>query len=132
MLLFLMIVCFVGCGKLEKGTDGRISFVVCTEEMIPSELKQLIEDKKQHSFAMSYVSGETMYVAVGYGAHDTRDLCVVVEDFYMTDKVAYLDTNLLSAGMTPSDANAVGECSMYPYIVIKCDRFDAPIYYNAP
>lgn len=133
VLLFLMvIVCLTGCRKLEKGSDGKISFVVCSEDMIPTELKSLIEDKKQHSFAMSYISGDEMYVAVGYGAHDTRNLSVTVENFYMTDKVAYLDTILLTAEMTPSDANATGECSMYPYIVIKCDRFDAPIYYNAP
>ena len=100
--------------------------------MLPKELKKLIEERKQHPFAMSYIYGEEMYVVVGYGAHDSRNLNVVVEDFYMTDKAAYLDTNLISSEMTASDANSTGQCAMYPYMVIKCASFEAPIYYNAP
>ena len=133
MLLFL-ISCFflTGCGEKKEESIGKIEYEVCREDILPKELKKLIEERKQHPFAMSYIYGEEMYVVVGYGAHDSRNLNVVVEDFYMTDKAAYLDTNLISSEMTPSDATATGECSMYPYIVIKCARFDAPIYYNAP
>lgn len=86
----------------------------------------------QHSFAVSYISENDMYIAVGYGAHDVRDLYVVVEEFYRTKKAAYLDTNLLTSKMTPSDKEAMGACSMNPYIVIKCERLSVPIYYNAP
>lgn len=133
MLLFLMsAIWLTGCGKKENSEDRTIEFVVCSEDEIPLEFKSLIEEKKQHSFAMSFLSGEDMYVAVGYGAHDRRDLNVVVKDFYITDHAAYLDTTLVTAKETPSDGDAAGESSMYPYIVIKCERFDAPIYYNAP
>lgn len=150
MLLFLMsCFCLGGCKEETEKKDGKIEFTVCSEEMIPAELKKLIEEKKQHAFAISFISGEEMYVVVGYGKHDKRNLNVVVDDFYMTGKVAYLDTSLLTtetpddtgaAGEHPAagehsaagEQSAVGEHSMYPYIVLKCARFDAPIYYNVP
>lgn len=133
MLLFLML-CMLLAGCNYKGKDVRsdIEFTVCCEKDIPEDFLKIIEDKKQNPFAMSYVTDNEMYVAVGYGAHNQRNLNVVVEDFYVTDKAIYLDTNLFTTKMTPTDAARTGEVSMYPYIVLKCDIYDYPIYYNAP
>lgn len=132
MLLFYVGACMLGACKKQEDVRYEIDFTVCDETKIPDELMEIIEGKKQQPFQLSFENNSYMYIVVGYGGHDQRNLNVVVEDFYRTDKAIYLDTNLYSTGMTPTDAMVAGDASMYPYIVLKCEKYNLPIYYNAP
>ena len=76
------------------------------------------------------MNNDYLYIAIGYGEHDRKNLNVVVEDLYVTDTAIYVETNLLTNEMTPSDSFATGDASMYPYIVLKCERYELPVVFE--
>lgn len=126
MLLFS----FTGCEKKEESKRRDIDFTVCDDTRIPSELLEIINEKKSKIFKLTYINNDYLYIAIGYGEHDRNNLNVVVEDLYATDNAIYVDTNLYTNEMTPSDAVATGDISMYPYIVLKCEKYELPVVFN--
>ena len=127
MLLFVAL----GCTDREGGKGHkRIDFTVCDESKMPRELLEIIEEKKEKVFKLTYVNNDYLYIAVGYGEHERANLNVVVKDLYLTSNAIYLDTNLYTNEMTPSDAVAFGGLSMCPYIVLKCERYELPVVFN--
>ena len=114
-----------------------MEYTVCDETKLPDELANIIEEKKNGVFKLSYVNNDAMYIAIGYGAHNRQNLSVIVEDVYKTDNAIYVETNLYTKDeiesnelSTDSDAVKAGTPSMYPYIVIKCDKYDLPVVFD--
>jgi len=131
VLLFVMGMFFSGCGKKEeKGARQEIDFTVCAREQLPEELFNIIEEKKDKVCKFSYTNGSFMYIVVCYGEREKENLNVVVNDLFMTSNAIYIDTTLKTDQSTSQDAVATGEYSMYPYIVIKCDKYDLPVVYD--
>lgn len=131
LLLILIIMCMTGCKKKKETNEHKkIEFTVCDESKMPKELFEIIEEKKDKIFKISYVCNEYLYIAVGYGEHERGNLNVVVNDLFLTKNAVNIDTNLLTNEMTPTDAVGTGEASMYPYIVIKCEKYDLPVVFD--
>ena len=131
VLLFVMGMLISGCGeKEETGAKQEIDFTVCAREQLPEELFNIIEEKKDKVCKFSYTNGSFMYIVVCYGEREMENLNVVVNDFFMTKSAIYIDTTLKTDQSTSQDAVATGEYSMYPYIVIKCEKYDLPVVYD--
>lgn len=130
LLLLMLLACTSGCGKKPEDMRKDLAFTVCARTQLPDELIQIIEEKKIEPFTVSYQNQEHTYIAVGYGAHDRTNLSVVVEELYQTDRAIYIKTNLHAVEATDTDAQAKGDASMYPYIVLKLDKIDLPIIYE--
>lgn len=119
-----------GCGFGARGKDGErqeIAYTVCSDREIPDELRDIIEEKKVGSFKLSYVNNDAMYIAVGYGEHNRQNLRVTVEDIFMTSKGIFVETNLYTEDELMEEA---GQPSMYPYIVIRCEKSELPIIFD--
>lgn len=138
-LTFALFLCLftVGCSFNKKGDKEKIEYTICDETKIPDELRDIIEEKKNGVFKLSYVNNDAMYIAIGYGAHNRQNLSVIVDDVYKTDNAIYVETNLYTTdeiGMaeeaTAGDAVRAGEPSMYPYVVIKCNKYDLPVVFD--
>lgn len=129
-LLLVLLFSVTGCGKEEESKRRDIEFTVCDDTRVPTELLEIINEKKSKIFKLTYVNNEYLYIAIGYGEHDRNNLNVVVEDLYVTDNAIYVDTNLFTNEMTPSDAVAEGGASMYPYIVLKCEKYELPVVFD--
>lgn len=121
-----------GCkGVGDKEVRKNIEFTVCDDTRLPDELKQIIEEKKGKMFKLTYISGEYLYIAVGYGEHSRATYSVVVNDLFSTENALYFDADLRTEEGTKSDAaNNIGAPSMYPYIVIKCEKINKPVVFN--
>lgn len=126
----------LGCGKKEELKRKDIDFTVCDKTRMPEELVSIIEEKKLKTFKLTYVNNNYLYIAIGYGEHDRRNLNVVVNDLYMTDNAIYVDTSLTTteqleeiASQTDADI-AGGEASMCPYIVLKCEKYELPVIFD--
>ena len=129
------------CGIKKDKQRVDMEYTVCDETGLPDELRDIIEEKKKGAFKLSYVNNDGMYIAVGYGAHNRQNLSVIVEDVYKTDNAIYVDTNLYTSDeindindsniATAGDAIKSGQPSMYPYIVIKCEKTDLPVVFDA-
>ena len=117
-----------GCKKNKAEPREDIAFTVKTQ--LPDALSEMIEEKKQHAFQISYETKEHLYIVVGYGAHDRANLQVVVEELFKTDRAIYVKTNLETCEATSADAQVVGDASMYPYIVIRCERIELPVLFE--
>lgn len=141
--LLVMLLFFVGgCGEKKEGGRKDIEFTVCDETRMPQELLEIINEKKGKPFKLTYVNNNYLYIVIGYGEHDRKNLNVVVEDLYLTDKAIYVETNLLTSDMlkveethSGSDAENSGEIaagtpSMYPYIVLKCEKYELPVIFE--
>lgn len=126
MLLFLL----CGCRDKEETIRSEIEYTVCDKTKIPEELFNIIEEKKSKVFKLSYINDTYMYVVVGYGERSRENMHVVVEDLYMTDSAIFLETNLYTDRMSASETDASGESSMYPYIVLKFEKYDLPVVYD--
>lgn len=122
----------VGCnGDNQESKKKSIDFTVCDESRMPNELLEIVNEKKEKIFKLSYINDNYLYIAVGYGERNRQDFSVIVEDLYVTDNAIYVDTELYMKENTPTDSLAEGETSMYPYIVIKCEKIDLPVVFDA-
>lgn len=126
MLLFL----FPACSDKKEKEKFDIDFTVCNDTSLPGELKKIIEEKKDKVFKLSYINNSYMYIAVGYGEMPRANYNVSVENLYATSQCVFFETNLLTEEMSPTDAIPRGESSMYPYIVVKCEKFNVPVIYD--
>ncbi len=132
VLLFSMVL-LVGCKEEKKGVKKDIDFTVCARENLPEELFAIIEEKKDKVCKFTYTNGSFMYIVVCYGEREKDNLNVVVNDLFMTTNAIYIDTTLktdVSGSASPTDYVASGEYSMYPYIVLKCEKYDVPVVFD--
>lgn len=126
VLLFLL----SGCGGRREHEDRDIDFTVCSDSKLPEELLKIINEKKEKPFKLAYVNSSYMYIVIGYGEMPRANYNVAVERIYSTGKEIIVKTNLYTEQATLSDGVPHGESSMYPYIVIKCEKYDVPVTYE--
>lgn len=126
-MLFLLCMYSSGCGKKPEQKREELEFSVCTDTQLPDDLRQVIEEKKLHAFQLSYTTKEHLYIVVGYGEHDRMNLQVVVEELYKTERAIYIKTDLKTEEASASDG-FFGDASMYPYIVIRVERLELPVF----
>ena len=130
ILCGILLLCMAaGCGKKDEKVKKEIEFTVCDKTRMPEELLEIIEEKKESVFKLSYLNNDYMYIAIGYGEKNRQNLNVVVEDLYLTDNAIYVETNLITDEASATDGTT-GESSMYPYIVIKCEKYDLPVVFD--
>ena len=72
MGIFLAGVYAVACGGEKQAEKLRdLEFAVIGPDETPQELAQIIEEKKNDSFRLTYTSGNDLYIAAGYGKQET-------------------------------------------------------------
>lgn len=125
----LLVSCFLTSCKAEKTSPDKVKdleFTVVEDEDLPEELKNIIEEKKENPFKLSYSNSDYLYIVVGYGAQNTGGYSITVDQLYLTENSIYIDTNL----MGPSKEEKVTEAVSYPYIVVKTEYMDKSIVFE--
>lgn len=118
-----------GCTVSKESADKvkDLDYTVVGIEEQPDELKDIISEKGDDTFQISYVLGADLYVAVGYGKQESGGYSISVNEFYETAENLYLDTSLIG----PGSAENVTDTPTTPYIVIKTENIsDKPIEFN--
>lgn len=128
LLLGILILLLSGCGKNEAGQEKKaLDYTVTSEQRLPEELKNLIDDKKEEPFKMTYQDGAYLYICQGYGAQSTGGYSIQVKDVYRTDNAIYFASTLIGpAGNEPQP-----EAASYPYIVIKLEYTDMTVVFDS-
>lgn len=141
LLLCLLILCLTGCiGKGRKGKEAEkqnVEYEICSEDMLPDELLDIIEQKKERRFKLSYNTSKYTYIAIGYGMHSVDGYMVWLKDIYATDKACYIQCSLVTRdyveGLGDGAKDMVlSEASVCPYMVIRCRRLDKTVAYYMP
>lgn len=129
-MLVMAAVLLAGCARqkdpMEKIKD--LEFTVLAEDNIPQELKEVIEEKKQNAFKLTYQDNGFLYICVGYGQQVSGGYSITVNALYLTENAIYADTTLV--GPEPGDQATVQKMPSYPYVVIKTEFVDKPVVFN--
>jgi hypothetical protein len=118
----MMLTGCLGTDKLSNKLSD-LEFTVVGEDEQPDTLKDIIADKGEQPFQLSYTIGEDMYIAVGYGVQQSGGYSITVNEFYETLDNIVLDTSLLG----PGSAENVTSTTSIPYIVIKTHNIEDKI-----
>lgn len=113
------------CGKTGEVVRIKdLESTICDDSRLPSELVEIINEKKEQPFRLTYMAGNYMYIVVGYGAQNRDALSVVLEDLYLGENAIYMDTKLVSESQ-----NVKTDVLTYPYIAVKCEKYDYPVIF---
>lgn len=127
--------CLSGCGGKTGDMNEKIKdieFTVMGEDNLPEELKQIIEDKKEKEFKITYQDNDYIYICVGYGRQETGGYSITVNGLYMTGNAVYVDTNLIGPEAESRELYKAQEkeSASYPYIVLKTEYFDKSVVFD--
>jgi len=128
VLVLCSILSFAGCTMLssERVKLQDLGFTVLSEEVIPKELKTIIDEKKADTFKLTYNDEEYLYIVIGYGQQSTGGYSIAVNELYLAEEAIYVNTTLLGPDQKES-SNKTPSC---PYIVLKTDFIDKPVVFE--
>ncbi|HJC57011.1 MAG TPA: protease complex subunit PrcB family protein [Candidatus Eisenbergiella intestinipullorum] len=110
----------------QSGSQDDMEFTVVSEDRLPEELKQIVDEKKQEAFKLTYADAGYLYICTGYGKQDSGGYSITVDSLYETENAIYVNTNLLG----PKAGTASGDSPSYPYIVIKVEFRDKTVVFD--
>lgn len=119
LTIIIMVTFLAGC-KTENTDIKKIKdldFTVVEDADLPGELKEIIDEKKEEPFKLSYSNKDNLYIVVGYGKQDSGGYSITADELYLTKNAIYFDTNLVG----PSQNDMVSQGVTYPYIVVKLE-----------
>ena len=114
-------------GETEKEEDrNNLEFTVVSEDRLPDELKEILDQKKESAYKLTYADEGYLYICVGYGKQESGGYSVTVNELYETDNAIYVNTNLLG----PKAGSSPGTSPSYPYIVLKIEFRDKTVVFD--
>ena len=126
MILILVAIFLIGCGKTSEAKVEDLEFTVIAEREIPEELAQVIAEKKESPFQLTFSTPEHLYMVIGYGTQPTGGYSIRVLECYLTENAVVLDTELLGPESAPEGA---AEAS-YPYLVVRTTVREEPVIFR--
>lgn len=103
-----------------------MEFAVAAAHEIPQDLAQIIAEKQQSPFKLTYSDNDNLYIVVGYGEQAGGSYSIQVHELYLTENSIVIDTELLG----PETGEAAGEEKSYPFIVVKTEYSDLPVIFQ--
>lgn len=100
-----------------------LEFTIQSEETIPAEVKQLIEERKAEDFKFTFSDEENLYICIGYGHQESGGYSIAVDALYLAEDAIYVETTLW--GPASSKESIGGES--YPYIVLKTEALEQTV-----
>lgn len=118
----------VGCEKQTESAERSkdLDYTVVAVRDCPQDFLKELEDKKVNPFQMTYMDGEYLYIALGYGEQPTGGFSITVHGLYETGEKLCLETELLG----PGKDETVKEKASYPYIIIKTEKTDREVLFD--
>jgi hypothetical protein len=130
LLLTIVITALGITGCKTEDTDIKklkdLEFTVVEDADLPGELKEIIDEKKENPFKLSYSNKDYLYIVVGYGKQNSGGYSISVDDLYLTSNAIYIDTNLIG----PSQDDMVTQGITYPYVVVKLEFMDENVVFE--
>lgn len=116
-----------GCGliRIEEEERKPVDYTVVERQDIPAALDEVMNEKKEKEFQLSYETGEALYLAKGYGRQMSGGYSIQVEELGVSSNGLFFVTRLIG----PKDLNEAGVPS-YPCIVIKTEPQKKPVVFR--
>ena len=131
VLLLTIIITALGLtGCKTEDTDVKkikdLEFTVVEDAYLPGELKEIIDEKKEEPFKLSYSNKDYLFVVAGYGKQNSGGYSISVDDLYLTSNAIYINTNLIG----PTQNDLVSQGVTYPYVVVKLEFMDEKVVFE--
>ncbi len=131
VLLLMIVITVMGlAGCKREDTDIKkikdLEFTVVEDADLPGELKEIIDEKKENPFKLTYSNKDYLYIVVGYGKQNSGGYSISVDELYLTSNAIYIDTNLIG----PSQDDLVAQGVTYPYVVVKIEFIDKRVVFE--
>lgn len=118
----------ISIGDVHQGAGEKVrdlDFTVLSEERIPKELLDLLEEKKAEPFELTYSDKEFLYICIGYGKQDYSGHNIVVNELFLGEHGILIDTSLIGPKVGAEKMDVV----QYPMIVVKTELIqDTPLF----
>ena len=116
-----------GCSliRIEEEERKPVDYTVVERQDIPAALDEIMNEKKEKEFQLSYQTGEALYLAKGYGRQMSGGYSIQVEELGVSSNGLFFVTRLIG----PKDLNEAGVPS-YPCIVIKTEPQKKPVVFR--
>lgn len=129
-LMIILIVCIVvtsACGieKINSKKMKDIDFTVVAENEIPMEVSQIIEERKEKEFKVTYSDEQYTYIIIGYGKQKYQGYSITVKKMYETKNAIFVRTEFEG----PKEYTNY-EVDTYPVIVIKMEYSDKDVIFS--
>ncbi|MCC8168592.1 MAG: protease complex subunit PrcB family protein [Clostridiales bacterium] len=128
LLAVCVVVMVSGCGfkQLSSEKVSDLEYTVADPDEVPEELAAEIEQQINSAFTLTYMDGDYLYLARGYGEQETGGYSISVKELYLTEDSVYFETELFG----PRKGEAVGQSASYPYIVVKMERREEAVVFG--
>lgn len=122
VIFFMLVGILSGCEMLnmERVKLRDLDFVILSEELVPAELKTIIDERKNEEFKLTYADADALYICIGYGQQKTGGFSITVDELYLTEEAIIAETTLLG----PDGSEKPSKAPSYPYIVIKTEALE--------
>ena len=130
-MVLIIAVCFgifTGCSLYEVKDDGDdLTYDICDDTMLPEELLDVINSKKEGAFNLTYSNNTYTYIVICSGKQNRDDVGIVIENMYTDGNAIYVEW-VLRQTATPSDASE--DTVSFPYIVLRIARTSLPVVFQ--
>lgn len=131
VLFFVLILgglTFTGCqnggGTSDKLED--LEFTVVGEGDTPEALREMIQQKKENPFKLTYADGQDMYIVIGKGAQNGGGFSIAVRELYRTENSIVIKTELIG----PEKGEETGSEKTYPVLIVKTGFYEEPVVFQ--
>lgn len=125
LMLVLCAVFFNACtipGK-ENEKIRDLEMTVLSSERVPKELMEIIDDKKNQPFELTFQDEDYLYICIGYGEQSTGGYSIAVDELYLGENKVCVKTTLLG----PKESTNNNPVPSAPFIVIRTEKTDKPV-----
>lgn len=127
MIIGMTALILVGCSieKISTRKTKNIDFTVVSENEIPTEVINIIEENKDIPFKVTYSNDAYTYIIIGYGKQNYEGYSISVKNLYETSNAICVKTEFTGPEKVSNKNNIT-----YPYIVIKIEYTDKNVIFS--
>jgi hypothetical protein len=128
LIFIFAVLTLSGCNVFNNNSSkvSELDYTVVEDKDLPTELKKLIDSKKENTIRLTYTTKDYIYLVAGYGTQPTSGYSIRVNDVYLGTDAVYVDVDLIG----PESGEQVTELPTTPVIVIKMEKRDEPVVFQ--
>ncbi len=123
-----LILLTAGCSAKTLSTEKLrdMDFTVVDEDDIPEALKEMMDEREDKLFKLTFADNGELYIAVGYGLQPTTGYSIQVKELYESKNAVYIHTNLIG----PAKDERIIEREKAVSIVVKTEYVDKNVVFQ--
>lgn len=90
LLIFLLMAGGCSLVKIEEGERTPLAYTVVETAELPSSAQEMIQEKKDRDFQMTYQKGDTVYLIRGYGKKMSGGYSIQVAELSVSSTAVFL------------------------------------------